>query len=327
MRNRNFGKSGLKVSELGFGAWAIGESSWGKQDDSESLKALHRAAELGCTFIDTAQAYGEGHSESLIAKFRKEWKGGNLVVATKTPPEGGSWPPTPYDSADIAYPESYLRKNVEDRLRFLQTDCLDILQLHTWTRAWNRDPGPLITLRKMQKEGKIRHIGVSTPEHDQNCVVDLMRNGWIDSVQVIYNIFEQEPAAEILPVAAETGTGVIVRMAFDEGALTGKFTRDTVFPKEDFRSRYFRGDRLGRVVDRVEKVRKDLEGSDYSLPQAALKFTLAHPAVSTVIPGVRSVVQAEANFPVSDMPDLPSPLLEKLHRHIWRRAIWYSSNW
>lgn len=129
---REFGRKGFQVSELGFGAWAIGESSWGRQDDAESLKALHRAAELGCTFIDTAQAYGEGRSESLIARFRKEWKGSRpLVVATKTPPEGGTWPPTPYDSHQVAYSEAYLRRNVEERLRFLQTDCLDILQLHT----------------------------------------------------------------------------------------------------------------------------------------------------------------------------------------------------
>lgn len=328
MRSRDFGKQGFQVGELGFGAWAIGESSWGSQEDAESLKALHRAAEMGCTFFDTAQVYGDGRSESLIARFRKEWKGGKpLVVATKTPPEGGAWPPTPYDSHAAAYSEAYLRRNVEDRLRFLGTDCLDILQLHTWTRAWNRDPAPFAVLRKLQREGKIRCIGVSTPEQDQNSVVDLMRGGWVDSVQVIYNIFEQEPAAEILPVAKETGTGVIVRMAFDEGALTGKFTRETVFPEDDFRAGYFRGDRLGRVLDRVEKVKQDLQGSGYSLPQAALKFALQHEAVSTVIPGVRSVAQAEANFPVGDLPDLPPALLEKLRRHIWRRSIWYGSHW
>lgn len=327
MKIRKFGRTGFHVSELGFGAWAIGESAWGKQDDAESLRCLHRAAELGCTFFDTAQGYGEGRSESLIARFRKEWKGAPIVVATKTPPEGGSWPPTPYDAWETAYSEPYLRRNVEDRLRQLQTDCVDILQLHTWTRAWNRDPGPFVVLRKLQKEGKIRLIGVSTPEQDQNSVVDLMRNGWVDSVQVIYNIFEQEPAAEILPVAKETGTGIIIRVAFDEGALTGKFTRETVFPRNDFRHQYFRGERLGRVVDRVEEVRKDLEGSGYSLPQAALKFALAHEAVSVVIPGIRSLAQAEMNLTTGDLPDLSPTLLEKLRGHLWRRSIWYGDNW
>ena len=326
MKHRGFGKTGLKVSEVGFGAWALGESWWGKQDDAESLKSLHRAAELGATFFDTAQVYGDGKSEAIIARFRKEWKG-DLVVATKTPPEGGDWPPSPYSVPEIAYSPAYLRANVEKRLKALNTDCIDILQLHSWTRAWNKDPRPFETLRKLQKEGKIRFIGVSTPEHDQNCVVDLIKGGWVDSVQVIYNIFEQEPAAEILPAALEHGVGIIVRMAFDEGALTGKFTRDTVFPNGDFRADYFRGDRLGRVVDRVEKIKADVEGSGYTMPQAALKFALTHPAVGTVIAGIRNVAQAEMNLGVSDLPELPTPLLAKLRTHNWRRAIWYGDNW
>jgi aryl-alcohol dehydrogenase-like predicted oxidoreductase len=326
MKLRSFGKTGLRVSEIGFGAWALGEAEWGKQDDSESVKALHRAAELGANFIDTAQVYGNGKSESIIARFRKEWKG-ELIIATKTAPEAGAWPPSPYDSPDVAYSPAYLRANVEKRLRNLQIDCIDVLQLHTWTRAWNKDPRPLETLRQLRQEGKIRFFGVSTPEHDQNSVVDLIRNGWVDSVQVIYNIFEQEPAAEILPAAKEHGVGVIVRMAFDEGALTGKFTRDTIFAKGDFRADYFRGERLGQVVDRVEKIRADVEGSDYTLPQAALKFAGAHSAVSTVIAGIRNVAQAEMNLGVSDLPGLPTDLLHKLREHNWRRAIWYGDHW
>lgn len=326
MKLRNFGKTGLKVSEIGFGAWALGESWWGMQDDAESLKALHRAAELGANFIDTAQVYGDGKSEAIIARFRKEWKG-DLIVATKTPPDKGEWPPSPYDPPAVAYSPTYLRANVEKRLKALQTDCIDILQLHTWTRAWNRNPEPFETLRQLRKEGKIRYIGVSTPEHDQNSVVDLIKGGWVDSVQVIFNLFEQEPAAEILPAAAEHGVGIIVRMAFDEGALTGKFTKQTTFPPGDFRSDYFRGERLGRVVDRVERIRQDLEGSGYSLPQAALKFSLGHPAVSTVIAGIRNRAQAEMNLGVSDLQDPPAALREKLRRHNWRRAIWYVDHW
>jgi aryl-alcohol dehydrogenase-like predicted oxidoreductase len=326
MKSRNFGKSGLRVSEIGFGAWALGESWWGKQDDKESLKSLHRAAELGANFIDTAQVYGDGRSESIIARFRKEWKG-ELIVATKTPPEAGEWPPSPYDAPAVAYSPAYLRANVEKRLKALDVECIDILQLHSWTRAWNRDPAPFETLRRLREEGKIRLIGVSTPEHDQNSVVDLIKGGWVDSVQVIFNLFEQEPAAEILPAAAEHGVGIIVRMAFDEGALTGKFNRQTVFPKGDFRSDYFRGERLGRVVDRVERIGKDLEGSGYTLPQAALKFSLGHPAVSTVIAGIRSKEQAEMNLAVSDLPDLPKTLQEKLRKHNWRRGIWYADHW
>jgi aryl-alcohol dehydrogenase-like predicted oxidoreductase len=326
MKFRDFGKTGLKVSEIGFGAWALGESWWGKQDDNESIQALHRAAELGANFIDTAQVYGDGRSESIIARFRKEWKG-ELIVATKTPPEGGDWPPSPYDPPAVAYSPAYLRRNVEARLKALQVERIDILQLHTWTRAWNRSPEPFETLRRLRQEGKIRFIGVSTPEHDQNAVIDLIKGGWVDSVQVIFNLFEQEPVAEILPAAAEHGVGIIVRMAFDEGALTGKFTRQTAFPKGDFRSDYFRGERLGRVVDRVERIRADLEGSGYTLPQAALKFALGHEAVGTVIAGIRNPAQAEMNLAVSDLPDLPAALMGKLRRHNWRRAIWYADHW
>jgi aryl-alcohol dehydrogenase-like predicted oxidoreductase len=165
---------------------------------------------------------------------------------------------------------------------------------------------------------------VSTPEHDQNSVIDLMRGGWIDSVQVIYNLFEQEPAAELLDVARECGVGVIVRVAFDEGVLTGKFRPDTRFAPDDFRAKYFEGDRLSRAVERTEAIQQDLAGSGYTLPQAALKWVLAHPAVSTVIPGIRNVAQAEANCAVSDLPAMPAPLVERLRRHNWRRGIWYS---
>ena len=216
---------------------------------------------------------------------------------------------------------------MEERLRNLGTDCLDLLQLHTWTRAWNRNPTPFETLRRLREEGKIRAIGVSTPEHDQNSVIDLMRGGWVDAVQVIYNLFEQEPAAELLPVAQEHGVGIIVRVAFDEGSLTGKFHRGTTFQEGEFRAEYFRGDRLERTLARVERIKTDLEGSGYSLPQAALKFALQHPAVGTVIPGIRNVAQAEANLAVSDLPDMSADLLVRLRRHNWRRAIWYPSNW
>jgi aryl-alcohol dehydrogenase-like predicted oxidoreductase len=247
-----------------------------------------------------------------------------VYVATKTPPAPGAWPPSPYDRHEDRYSESYLRANVEERLRNLGVERLDLLQLHTWTRAWNRDPKPFEVLRKMQREGKIRHVGISTPEHDQNGVIDLMRGGWVDAVQVIYNVFEQEPAAELLPVARETGTGVVVRVVFDEGVLTGKYTPETTFAPDDFRRSYFAGDRLARAVARAEKVRQELEGSGLTLPQAAIRFALDHPAVSTVIPGIRSAAQAEANCAVSDLAALDADLMRRLRAHNWRRAFWYA---
>ena len=321
MKYRNLGRTGMKVSEIGFGAWAIG-GGWGPQEDEESLKALRTAIDKGVTFIDTAAGYGNGRSERLIGKVLKERRE-QIFVATKTPPTPGFWPPSPYCNAEERYPASYLRQNVEERLKNLGVDRLDLLQLHTWTRAWNRDPVPLQVLEKLKKEGKIRAVGVSTPEQDQNSVVDLMRHGLVDTVQVIYNIFEQEPAAELLPVAQEQGIGVIVRVAMDEGSLAGRLTPQTRFAEGDFRARYFAGDRLERTVKRVAEVEKDIEGKGYSLPEAALKFVLSHAAVSVVIPGIRSVVQAQANTAVSDLPDMPGELLEKLHRHNWLRGFWY----
>ncbi len=327
MKNRPFGKHPFSCSEVGFGAWAIG-GSWGEQDDKTSLEALNRAMDLGCNFIDTAAGYGEGRSEKLIAStLRERAAAGRLervFVATKTPPTNpGVWPPSPYCKADERYPENYLRENIAIRLANLQTTKIDLLQLHTWTRAWNRNPTPFKVLRQLQREGLLGLIGVSTPEQDQNSVIDLMRDGWIDSVQVIYNLFEQEPAAELLEVAKECGVAVIVRVAFDEGVLTGKFTADTQFPDDDFRARYFAGDRLDRALARAEEIRKDLDGTGYTMPQAALKFVLSHPAVTTVIPGIRNPAQAEANCGVSDLPPMQSELLTKLRRHNWRRAIWY----
>ncbi len=321
MNYRSFGKTGFACSEIGFGAWAIG-GNWGPQDKSDSLEALHQALELGINFIDTAAGYGDGKSERIIAEVLKEGKEG-VFVATKTQPAPGDWPPSPYDNWEDRYGEAYLRKHVEERLRMLQTDCLDLLQLHTWTRAWNRNPEPFAILQKLKAEGKLKWIGVSTPEIDQNSVIDLMRGGWVDAVQVIYNLFEQEPAAELLPVAEETGTAIIVRVAFDEGALTGKFTKETMFEEGDFRRNYFAGDRLERTVKRVEAIREDAEEMGMDLPTLALKFVLGHPAVRTVIPGMRNRRQAELNASISGHRDLSEAELVRLRRHQWRRTFWY----
>ena len=322
MKFRKLGRTGLNVSEVGFGGWAIG-GSWGPQSEAASVGALNRALDLGVNFIDTAAGYGNGKSEEIIGSVLKTRRD-EVIVATKTPPTDGPWPPSPYCKVSTRYPEKYLRENIEQRLRHLGTDRIDILQLHTWTRAWNRNPEAFEVLRKIKAEGKVRFVGVSTPEHDQNSVIDLMRGGWVDVVQVIYNIFEQEPAAELLPTAAETGVGIIVRVVFDEGSLTGKWTQDTVFPEGDFRRNYFQGDRLGRAVERARKVGLDLEGSGLTLPQAALKFALSHSAVGTVIPGMRSTAKADANCGVSDLAALSPDLLRRLHAHNWLRGVWYS---
>jgi aryl-alcohol dehydrogenase-like predicted oxidoreductase len=244
MKYRTFGRLKWQVSEIGFGAWAIG-GSWGPQSDVDSLKALHRALDLGCNFIDTAQGYGDGKSERIISEVLRERRGEKVYVATKIPPAPGAWPPAPHDRADERFSESYLAERLERSLRDLKTDCIDLVQLHTWTRAWNKDPQPLAILRKFQQQGKLRGIGISTPEHDQNSLIDLMRRGWLDSVQVIYNIFEQEPAAEFFSAAKESKVGVIVRVPFDESALTGKLTNETKIRRGRFPQQLFRGRSLG----------------------------------------------------------------------------------
>jgi aryl-alcohol dehydrogenase-like predicted oxidoreductase len=326
MQHRRLSGHGPHVSEIGFGGWAIG-GGWGEQDDADSIAALHAALDGGVNFIDTAEGYGEGRSEQIIAEVLKD-RSEDVFVATKTPPDDGPWPPSPHCRWQDRYSAAYLRANVEQRLQNLNADRLDLLQLHTWTRAWNDDPQPLLVLRQMREEGKINLIGVSTPEHDQACVIQLMRDGLVDVVQIIYNLFHQEPAAQLLPVAAETGTGVIVRVALDEGALTGKYSPEHRFPESDFRSQYFAGDRMARTVDRVEAIRADLDefglAEQYSLADLSLKFALSPPEVSTVIAGMRNESQAKMNTRTARLKDLPDELTKRLHRHNWLRGVWYS---
>ncbi|MCG8653913.1 MAG: aldo/keto reductase [Pirellulales bacterium] len=326
MRTRTLSTSGPEVSEIGFGGWAIG-GQWGPQDDDDSRAALHAALDQGINFIDTAAGYGNGHSENLIGQVIGQ-RNDPIFVATKTPPDTGPWPPSPYCRWQDRYSAAYLRDNVHQRLTALGVERLDLLQLHTWTRAWNDDPQPLLVLRQLREEGKIGLIGISTPEQDQDCVVQLMRDGLVDVVQVIFNLFHQEPAAQLLPVAAETGTGVIARVALDEGALTGKYPANHQFDEGDFRHHYFAGDRMERTAARVADVMSDLKqfglSDQYSLADAALKFVLARPEISSVIVGMRNEQQARQNARVSDLRDLPASLLEQLRRHNWRRGVWYA---
>jgi aryl-alcohol dehydrogenase-like predicted oxidoreductase len=321
MKYRTFGNSGLELSEIGFGGWAIG-GSWGEQNDQDSQQALETALDRGVNFIDTAAGYGNGKSEKIIGEFLKS-RSETVYVCTKTPPAEGKWPPSPYCKIEERYSEKYLRENVEERLRNLQVESLDVLLLHTWTRAWNDRPFALEILQKMKSEGLVKQVGISTPEHDQNCVVQLMRDGMVDVLQVIYNIFEQEPAAQLFPVALETGTGIIVRVAFDEGVLTGKYTGKESFGPDDFRSNYFAGDRLERGVRRTERIKKEFQESTYSMPELALKFALSHEAVSTVIPGIRNQQQAIMNTGISELQDLSEDELLRLREHSWNRGFWY----
>jgi aryl-alcohol dehydrogenase-like predicted oxidoreductase len=212
---------------------------------------------------------------------------------------------------------------VEKSLRDLQTDCLDLIQVHTWSRAWNCRPVAFEVLRKLRQEGKVKGIGVSTPEHDQNAVIDLIREGWVDSVQLIYNIFAQEAQEGLFLEAQKHKVAVIVRVAFDESALTGKLTESTTFAEGDIRSNYFSGDRLARTIRRVNAIKEVIGKSETDIATAALKFALKPEAVSTVIAGIRNPEQAEKNCGVGSQQPMSHELEEKLRRHYWRRAFWY----
>ena len=323
MKYREFGRLAWKVSEIGFGSWALG-SDWGPQDDATSVQALHRAIDLGCNFIDTARAYGNGRSERLIGQVRKERARDRLYVATKIPPKmPGDWAPGPYDALEDRYPGSHVRAEVEKSLRDLQTECLDLVQIHTWSRAWNRDFSVFEVLQKLRQEGKINAIGISTPEHDQNAVIDLIRNGLLDSVQLIYNIFAQEAQEGLFFEAQEHHVAVIVRVAFDESALTGKLTESTKFAEGDIRGSYFAGDRLVRTVRRVEVIKRIIGDRESDTATAALKFALKPKAVATVIAGIRNPLQAEKNCAVSDQEPMTAVLEGELRRQYWRRAFWH----
>ncbi|MFN0166971.1 MAG: aldo/keto reductase [Bryobacteraceae bacterium] len=324
MKQRVLGKLGWSVSEIGFGSWALG-SNWGPQNDEDSVQAIQRALDLGCNFIDTARAYGDGRSERIIARALKGRPKGSVYVATKVPPVlPGDWPPGPYDSIEQRYPEAHIRTMVDNSLRDLETDCLDLIQIHTWSRAWNRNASAFEVLRALKKEGKVNGIGISTPEHDQNAVIDLMRAGLLDTVQVIYNVFSQEAQEGLFAEAVEHGIGVIVRVAFDESSLTGKLTESTAFPEGDIRGNYFAGDRLPRTVRRVKAIEAAIAGEEPDTATAALKFALKPAAVSTVIAGIRNPWQAERNCAVGDMPPMSGELEARLRTHYWRRAFWHA---
>lgn len=325
MYYRTFGKLGWKISEISFGAWAIGGDMWGPQDDADSIRALHRAIDLGVNFIDTAQGYGKGHSEELIGKVLKE-RSEEIYVATKVPAKPGSkWPLPENANANEFFPASYIIEQCEGSLRRLQRDHLDIYQFHTWATAFNVQDEWFEAMAKLKQQGKIHALGVSVPDTTPDNVIGALALDRVQSVQVIYNIFEQYPQWNLLPVCEKLGIGVIVRVPFDEGALTGKYTTQTTFPEGDVRRRYFRGRNLPAVINRVEKIRefKNKRHPHMSMAEYALRFCLSHSAVNTVIPGIRNVQQAEMNLAASDGLWLDSNELQELKQFAWMKDFWH----
>lgn len=323
MEHRILGRTVLKISEVSFGAWAIGKSMWGEQEDDVSIAALHKALDLGVNFIDTAQVYGNGHSEQLIAKVLKErGEKGKITVATKVPPKNHQWPANGKVPLEKAFPKEYVISRAELSLKALNTDCIDIYQLHVWSDGWVDQTEWYEGMQKLKEQGKIRFIGVSINDHAPDDALKLVESGMMDTIQVIYNVFDQSPEDNLLPLAKEKNVGIIVRVPFDEGALTGKFTVDTKFPDNDFRARYFKGSRMKETVDRAEKLKFLVRGDIKSLAQASLKFCLSHTAVSTVIPGIRTPEQAELNCAASDGKLLTTDELLEIKKHRWVRNFY-----
>jgi len=311
----------LKVSEIGYGAWGIGGTQWLGGDDRESLAALRRALELGLNFIDTALVYGDGHGERLVGQVVREAPQ-PVYVATKVPPKNRRWPARPGIGIREVFPYSYILECTEQSLRNLGLDHIDVQQLHVWNPEWIHEDDWRRAFEDLQRSGKVRFVGVSINDHQPDSALELIETGLIDTVQVIYNIFDQSPERRLFPLCQERNIGVLARVPLDEGALTGQITAESRFDPRDFRSFYFRGDRKLQVEERVAALRRDLAGVEGDLPEIALRFCLSHPAVSTVIPGMRKVRHVEANLAVSDKGPLNEQVLAILRKHAWEKNFY-----
>lgn len=306
---RVLGRTGIEVSEVSVGTWAMG-SEWGLSDDEASVRALHRALDLGCTLLDTAQAYGDHRSERLIARVFRE-RGSSVAVATKLPPKTRRWAPPPGTPIAEVYPPEYILEGADLSLSHLGVDVIDVYQLHTWLEDWNETDEWFEAMDRLKRQGKIRAIGISVRDGKPGEANGSIVKGRVDTVQVVYNILFQAPRKELFPVARAHNVGILARVPLASGALTGKFRRDTVFPPGDWRAQAFAGDTLERLVAAVERV-KAIVGTETPLLTRALQFILADPEVSTVITGVRTVKQAEENLTALAGPALTEAQLSAL---------------
>ena len=294
---------------------------WIGAEDRDSLKALDRAMDLGVNFIDTALAYGDGHSEELVGRAVCSRRG-RICIATKVPPKNLLWPAQPGIPISKVFPYDYIVKCTEKSLRNLEVETIDVQQFHVWSPEWTHADDWRRAIEDLKRSGKVRFFGISINDYQPDSALDALRTGLIDCVQVIYNIYNPRAADNLFPVCQEMNIGVIARVPLDEGGLTGNITPETQFPKGDWRHRFFGGDRKRQVWDRAERLKKAVGDQHGTLAQVALRFCLSHPAVSTVIPGMRSVRNVESSCAVSDMGPLPEPLLAELKNHVWIRNFY-----
>jgi aryl-alcohol dehydrogenase-like predicted oxidoreductase len=318
---RPLGRTGLHVTEIGYGAWGIGADMWKGAQDDESLLALRRYVELGGDFIDTAMGYGDGHSERLVGQVARAYPG--TLVATKVSPKNGQWPAAPGTTAGQAFPGEYLIRMTEASLERLGLPAIDVQQLHVWNDSWLGQGDWQDAAAQLKRDGKIRHFGISINDHQPDNAVKAVEAGAVETVQVIYNVFDQSPQDRLRDACRANGVGVIVRVALDEGSLTGNITPETTFPEGDWRNGYFGGDRKTELQPRLRAIEAALGISTAQLPETALRFVLSHPAVSTVIVGMRSVRNVERNLALADGVGLPAEQVQKLYGHRWDRN-WYA---
>jgi len=321
MNYRRLGRTGFEISEIGYGAWGIGGGQWQGGTDDESMRSIHRAIELGLNFIDTALAYGDGHSERLVGRIVRE-AGRRIYIATKVPPKNLLWPARPGIGIDQVFPYEYIIESTETSLKNLGLETLDLQQLHVWNPEWIGHDEWKRALEELKSSGKARFVGVSINDHDPDSALELVRTGLIDTVQVIYNVFDQSPESNLFPLTQKFDIGVIARVPLDEGALTGTITEETKFAEQDFRNYYFRGDHKKQVVEHVNALRSDLGNVDGSLPEVALRFCLSQPAVSTVIPGMRDIRHAESNIASAEKGPLDEQTISVLRRHAWYKNFY-----
>jgi len=317
MNYRRFARTGWMVSDVGYGMWGMGD--WTGSDDAESLQSLQRSVELGCNFFDTAWAYGSGHSESLLGQLIHQNPGVRLYTATKIPPKNRRWPSRREFTLDDCYPPDYIEDYVHRSLKNIGTSAIDLIQFHTWEDSWLADQRWARKLDDLRRQGLVHAVGISINRWEPWNGVETVRSGLIDAVQVIYNIFDQNPEDELFPACREKDVAVIARVPFDEGSLTGSLTLDSKWPKGDWRNSYFVPENLKASVDHAERL-KLLLPPGMSLPEMAMRFILANPDVSTIIPGMRKLRHVESNLACSDAGPLPADLVSELRPHRWDRT-------
>ena len=323
MNYRKFGRLGWDVSDIGYGMWGMG--SWSNSNDNESLASLQMSVDLGCTFFDTAYAYGDGRSENLLGQTVRSNPTKQLYTATKVPPKNLQWPAAADSTLMESYPPDHVEEYVHRSLENAGLQQFDLVQLHTWSDNWMRDDRWFYKLDDLRSQKLLRAIGISINRWEPWNGLNAVRSGQVDAVQVIYNIFDQNPEDELFPACRDMNVAVIARVPFDEGTLTGTLTNESRWPEGDWRNNYFSPENLIPSVERAESMKKLLSdwnqehSTDISMPELALRFILSNEDVTTIIPGMRKRHHVESNIAASDEGALPSEVIKQLRQFRWVR--------